>query len=267
MIVIAGKKFKTTPDRIVQHIAGLGIEARRCAYTGKKKILVKENEDLVVNWGCDVEIQTSKECKILNSKLQTKKVDQLSAMEDEEVNHVPFAMAAGRVGENYGYPTLARKDGMHGGVGIKLCKDEADENKHAAWADFFSLYIPKKAEFRVHVACGQAIAWVRKKPGDGVDETQIAWNHEKGFIQTNWKNKLTRDIMGNIAVSTCKAVGYDFGAVDMIMDDTGTYYVLEVNSAPALDVDERLSLWCEQIIRQHPGNEDFAVNRKKEETE
>jgi glutathione synthase/RimK-type ligase-like ATP-grasp enzyme len=37
------------------------------------------------------------------------------------------------------------------------------------------------------------------------------------------------------AINACKALGLDFGAVDLIQDIKGNYYVLEINTAPGLE--------------------------------
>ena len=54
-----------------------------------------------------------------------------------------------------------------------------------------------------------------------------------------------------MAIAACNALGYDFGAVDIVMDRLGSLYVLEVNSAPALQVEDRLDKYVEYFREQH----------------
>ena len=85
-----------------------------------------------------------------------------------------------------------RADSHHGGKDVRHIMCDGDLEALPA-GGYFVRYIPKLAEFRVHVCGNEAVAWVRKKPKE-VDSitgnADIAAQHE-------WKNRVTRMAFGN----------------------------------------------------------------------
>lgn len=102
-------------------------------------------------------------------------------------------------------------------------------------APLYTKYIFKEKEYRVHV-CNGAVIDTQRKIKDPSREV-VTWkvrSHQNGFIYA--RNGLEPDLArDNLAVATCKSIGLHFGAVDIIQDKKGTYYVLEVNTAPGLE--------------------------------
>lgn len=97
---------------------------------------------------------------------------------------------------------------------------------------YSSLLINKVAEYRVFVIQGRA-AWVaRKTPAD---PSAIAWNVAQGgrFDNVRWGKWPLRVVEEAIrAVDACD-YSLDFCGVDVMVDEDGTPFVLEVNSAPS----------------------------------
>lgn len=97
---------------------------------------------------------------------------------------------------------------------------------------YVSRLINKVAEYRVFVIQNR-IAWVaRKTPGNPQD---VAWNVAQGgrFDNVAWE-----DWPAAVTIEALKAArvgGIDFGGVDVIVDADGKAYVLEINSAVALE--------------------------------
>lgn len=106
--------------------------------------------------------------------------------------------------------------------------------------------IDKDLEFRVDVFQGKAFRFhVKTGPDD-----KIAWNRDGTEWSTYGKKTMvrgpsekypsavesqTREAI-DLAKRAVEAVGYDFGAVDIIRErGTNKLFVLEVNSAPSLD--------------------------------
>lgn len=106
--------------------------------------------------------------------------------------------------------------------------------------------IDKDLEFRVDVFQGKAFRFhVKTGPDD-----KIAWNREGTEWSTYGKKTMlrgptekyptatesqVREVIA-LAKKAVEAIGYDFGAVDIIREQrTNKMYVLEVNSAPSLD--------------------------------
>jgi len=98
--------------------------------------------------------------------------------------------------------------------------------------DYFVEYIPTAREYRVHVAFGECIKISEKVAGP--DGTPCPWIRNTGSGYT-FRNPRTR--LGSLgqaaAIDAVRALGLDFGAVDLIVGDDANTYVLEVNTAPA----------------------------------
>lgn len=99
----------------------------------------------------------------------------------------------------------------------------------------YTKYIYKEHEFRVHVVNGKVID-TQKKIKDP-DREVITWkvrSHANGFIfaRNNVNVSYGRDAL---AVAAVASLGLDFGAVDIVEDKKGQFYVLEINTAPGLE--------------------------------
>jgi len=102
---------------------------------------------------------------------------------------------------------------------------------------FYTRYIPKKQEFRVHVFRDQVILVSekrRRKDYDGEVDSQVR-SHDNGwvFCYTGISEPAG---LREIAVSATQCLGLDFSAVDIIYNaKRNQCYVLEVNTAPGLE--------------------------------
>jgi len=134
--------------------------------------------------------------------------------------------------QNMPCPVIVRPAQHAQGRHVYLCPNH-DTLKHACglFKDYYiSQYINKTAEYRVFVAQGRAV-WVAKKtPGNPKD---IAWNVAKGGRFDNvsfseWPLKIVKT-----AIEAFNLSSLDFGGVDVMEDEKGNAYVLEINSAPS----------------------------------
>ena len=121
------------------------------------------------------------------------------------------------------------------GEGIRLV--EANKPEEIQDAPLYVVYVPKKQEYRVHVANNTVVDLQRKARRRDVPDDQIDWrirNHDNGFIFQRNDLEVPVDVRVQ-ALKSCKALGLDFGAVDVIYNESkGRAYVLEVNTAPGL---------------------------------
>lgn len=111
-------------------------------------------------------------------------------------------------------------------------------------SDFWVKYKKKKDEYRVHVFDGDIIHIQKKSlrmtddSGNPIDKSKIDFrirNLSHGFIFKIHGLNPPVDVLEQ-AVKAVKALGLDFGAVDVIWNDfEGKAYVLEVNTAPGLE--------------------------------
>jgi hypothetical protein len=107
------------------------------------------------------------------------------------------------------------------------------------YAPLYTVGIPCKREYRVHVFNGAMIDLVAKckRNGDS-DVGDYIHNHSLGYIFTRNSVRIPDDVRANLsalAISAVTALGLDFGAVDIIRSTEGQLYVLEVNTAPGIE--------------------------------
>lgn len=110
----------------------------------------------------------------------------------------------------------------------------ATEQAGPGW--YASVYIPKMAEYRVYAAQGRVIGVARKRPED---PAAIAWNAAQGghFENVKWNAWPLRVV--RVALEAFALAKLDFGGVDVIVDQAGVCYVLEINTAPSITSEYR----------------------------
>jgi hypothetical protein len=91
--------------------------------------------------------------------------------------------------------------------------------------------INKVAEYRVFVFNGKVITVARKIPDD---PTQVAWNVSQGGKFENVRWGVWPLSVCNVAIKAVTLSGLDYSGVDVMTDEEGNAYVIELNSAPSL---------------------------------
>jgi len=103
-------------------------------------------------------------------------------------------------------------------------------------APLYTAYIPKKAEYRVHVFGDQVIDIQQKRKKRGFEnerDTRIR-NVQNGYVYCR-EGIVPPEGIESLAVSAVKACAYQYGAVDIIWNEKqNKCFVLEVNSRPGL---------------------------------
>jgi len=141
------------------------------------------------------------------------------------------------------FPVLGRKNHHAKGRDIVFIKTKAGlAEVDKSNIDYYVKYIPKWAEYRVHVLGGVAKV-VAVKIHDNKEEVkkQPVWNYDSGWKQFTY-NGGHEQTLKELGEKVIEILGYDFGAIDIIRKGRD-YYVLEVNSAPAL-IPERQEVYA-----------------------
>lgn len=135
--------------------------------------------------------------------------------------------------------TVVERHNLRGnsGEGIRIVNlDDDDMPSTIQTAPLYTKFIPKTAEFRVHVFRGEVIDYIEKKKV-AKERRPENFNKYVSSVHQGWVFARTdvRDIpeVRQIAIRSVSALGLDFGAVDIIYYE-GRPYVLEVNTAPGL---------------------------------
>lgn len=106
----------------------------------------------------------------------------------------------------------------------------------AANCDFYTTYVPSRREFRIHVV-GEKVVRVQAKYHDHPEMDPMGGmirNYTHGFRFRTPRQEL-RPRRRMDAIKAIKALGLDFGAVDMIVNGDGGegHTIIEVNTAPS----------------------------------
>jgi len=124
----------------------------------------------------------------------------------------------------------------HFSVGGKGIEDWNGTNHHGK---YLQRRINKAREFRAH-----GFLWAKDKvpliqEKTICDRSQLCWNMKKGgsfhycYQPTRGVDKLGPELVErikNITIDALKKLKYDMGGVDLVMDDNGELFILEVNS-------------------------------------
>ncbi len=200
----------------------------------------------VINWGSSSVPEEVAKSKVLNRPekvaLVTNKLKFFKAIEAVDKDIIPpfttkLEEALNWVGEGF---TVVARTVLNGssGEGIVLMDKNTPETLKTK-APLYVKYVPKKEEYRVHVVNNKVIDIQRKTLSKEkiVDGAEINWkvrNLANGFIYQRGNINPDPSVL-ETAVKAVKAIGMDFGAVDMVWHEkTKKAYVLEINSAPGL---------------------------------
>ena len=141
------------------------------------------------------------------------------------------------------FPLLARREYHSQGRDIIYVhnREELEDLDEDAY-DFLVEYINKSSEYRVHILGDDAFVSVKFEGRD-----PIVRSHSNGWRQIEY-NREWHDELVMLATKAIDAVGYNFGAVDIIRKGN-KLYVLEINSAPGLEP-RKLELYSQYFKRE-----------------
>jgi hypothetical protein len=195
--------------------------------------------DVIVNWGNVGPIPNPKGCHILNKQeavgyaINKKKTFEVLSAYD--IDTVPWT-ANRAVAEEWlkmGRTVVARKTLTgHEGAGIVI----VEKVNELIQAPLYTLYINKVKEFRVHATPFGVIdtQWKVHDPKLGPPKDWKVRSYANGFIFQR-KGIIASPARDQLAIQTVRALGLDFGGLDIIEDKQGNFYVVEVNTAPGIE--------------------------------
>lgn len=196
----------------------------------------------IINWGSSQLPDQVLACeKIFNSPAAVRnasnKLKSFELFAQADVSIPPFFTDYGDAEDymvdNGGVMVCRTKLAGHSGEGIEIA-ETVDE---LVRAPLYTLYIPKKEEYRYHVFQGHVVDIQRKARKREVPDEAVNWkvrNLDGGFIFAR-EGVVASPVASEEAVKAVAALGLDFGAVDIIWNEReDKYYVLEVNTAPGL---------------------------------
>lgn len=210
---------------------GLGLVKEKLKELGHKVLEIKvvgskykqKKEDIVIKWGT-----------------KTDKIEQYTKFSKNNVQHAnwSFNIEDAKVWVSNKHKVICRTIlNGHGGAGIVVAK----AIEELVDAPLYTVYTPKKREFRVHIviSANHLVPYVAEKKQrlegkrpEG-NEKYIR-NHENGWVFCKNPENVPPEVLEE-AYKAVQALGYQFGAVDIGWHPETGPCVYEVNSAPGVD--------------------------------
>lgn len=223
---------KSVKELIGQFDRGIQIKRENSAFKGRAR-------KKVVNWGSSTLPEEVAKCAVLNKPeavaLASNKLNAFRAMAEVKGVVLPRFTTDKAEAAQFETTVVRHKLAGHSGEGIEL----VDKGNALPNAPLYVEYVAKKQEYRVHVFNEEVIDIQRKARKKEVADENVNWkirNLDGGFIYA--RDFAPEDLPKGIqqmAVRAVKALGLDFGAVDVIYNQKQEQvYVLEVNTAPGL---------------------------------
>lgn len=117
----------------------------------------------------------------------------------------------------------------HSGDGIVV----AHKPEEVVDAPLYTTRLGAKWEFRAHVVFGKVVDVRRKAKVEGHEGNKYVKNHANGYVFKKFDIQVPDDV-NKVAIDAVKAVGLDFGAVDILYYKDKAY-VLEINTACGIE--------------------------------
>ena len=253
-VILRRRKLGRTSTKSISRKSECGILSRRNDGSQKKHI------DVLFRWGCtserdgDVTVNTAKAIQQVNDKAGFREV-----LEEHEL----CARGVKGPDDMFGPAVVRPRTHSRGrNLWVATTRDEfvaAIKKAGVGW--YASDLIDKVAEYRVFVVQGRVVCVARKTPGN---PDQVAWNVAQGgrFDNVGWKDWPLKAV--KVSVEAFNLTSLDFGGVDVMVDEDGNAYVIEINSAPSLTSDYRQTCFAkafDYIIRN--GKERIPLMREK----
>lgn len=196
----------------------------------------------VIRWGNRIEAPTNKGTVVYNtSEAIAKATNKKTARQQFLKAGVRAPKLFERDSKDITFPVIARPLVHSKGKNFVVLNNLKEFKAHYKEGWYYSEFIDKQAEFRVHCGHGKVLAVMEKPAVKG----QIAWNraiNHEAFVRVKQE-----DYIYSVCFQALKAVeslGLDFGGVDVVVlknGDKPEAYVLEINTAPTLNSSEWVS--------------------------
>jgi glutathione synthase/RimK-type ligase-like ATP-grasp enzyme len=202
--------------------------------------------DIVINWGASqvpsrypVSLNQPEAVAVCCSKIRSYKA--LAAQRVPTCEWTTDAAVA-RSWFTAGHSVYARtRDSGARGQGISVIQAGGNWDEQLANASatgdirFFTKHISNDREFRVYVVGDSITSVLEKRRREGTQASEYVRSHGNNWVFARSHRGPVPDSLLNASKAALKALGLDFGGVDIVLDRQGNPVVLEVNSAPGVD--------------------------------
>jgi glutathione synthase/RimK-type ligase-like ATP-grasp enzyme len=208
------------------------------------------NADVVVRYGkVDPLPMRAKEINNADAiRLASNKYKSLCVMKEAGVKVPPFGREIADLPVLPISSTIFGRDAYHSkGTDIVVIERTGDGLSGFKEKDYYIQYLKSRAEYRYHVAFGKVILCTKKVLAEGEEDDSLIRNHQDG----KWQQVVCVETprFSEACIKAVQAHGLDFGAVDFLNVNREAV-VLEVNTAPGMQVENRLEAYAKAIKEQ-----------------
>ena len=202
---------------------------------------ILEEDDEIINWGstmCPYSNAINKSTAVTTACSKTRTY---RALYQNNLNTCEYTLnsAEAKRWHNEGNIVYARThDTGHAGQGIyPIVPNNSWESQRSHipnTPEFYTKYILNDKEYRIYIVDGTVITINQKVAREGTDPNPLIRSHgDWKFVLTSLYD--TNTVLAKLlAYSATKALGLDFAGVDVVIDNEGVPYILEINTAPGL---------------------------------
>lgn len=179
------------------------------------------------------------------------KVEQFERFRLNQISCPQFALSP-ESAYNLNAKTLFARTLINSTNGRGIVEFDREDGTNYPAAPLYTEYIPKKAEYRFHVFNGEVIDVQEKRKKREFENTRNTRvrNIQNGYVYCR-DNIVPPDGAAALAIAAVSAVGYQYGAVDLIYNEKRAQcFVLEVNSRPGL-MGTTLDKYVEALIKTY----------------
>lgn len=228
------------------------------------------NNSIIIRWGNAIQIDTpgsiiyneAKAIALASNKKRSREV----FIENEISTPRPVTPNSTSIS----YPIIARPSTHAKGRNFVVLNNLSEFTRHyninepQGW--YYSEFVDKVREFRIHCAHGKILNYLEKpNPSNG----SIAWNRARNggdpFENVKWSDY--NMACGIEAIKATRALGLDFAGIDVMLDREGRAYVLEANTSPTLNSSEysmqRYAMYFDWLFRSNTKREHWDVSKFK----
>lgn len=206
-------------------------------------LFIGKTSDTIINWGSQKEVAGN--ARVLNKPSNVYKASNkmvaFKALQEAQVSIPSFYTSKDSLPLVGTYMARTQLSG-HSGAGIVTgTVEELPE------CSLYTQYIHKVKEYRCIVVGSSVVDFKQKKKrastrdeeGNVIEEERIThdeyiWNLDGGYVFAR-SDVNKPDGIDTLSIDAVSCLGLDFGAVDIIEDEEGKLYVLEVNTAFGLE--------------------------------
>jgi hypothetical protein len=232
------RRSSTTGRQLFEHFKSNSLAGKSWRHTTNTP-RTTDNVDVFVRWG-------NSYTPVIEGAVELNTQEAVACATDKAVMMRRLQATEGVSTPIVYYPPVSLSHNMF----VRDRNDHVCVKGHLSSSDKYAMEpIEKVREFRIHIFNDKTLGVYEKVPHDGMDTFSILKDHNSRFQRLDMAlNTNKNDLRGArpMAKAAVKGLGLLFGGVDIVKDNNNNWFVLEVNSSPALNT-ENIVRWGNAI--------------------